>query len=235
MEKKKVWITLGTVAVVGVSLFASVKLFGNTEPSAKQAMTDEIAVVEKDKKQTDSKKTEDKKVEEKKTEEKKTEEKTNSTLDEKKVEDKKVEDKKTEEKKEDDKKTSSKKIAVFDDEYEVKKGDTLFSIARTYLKDVDLAEAVSLIKEINHIDEKANILVGSKILIPTEENFKTAKVDGKGEAYKVQSGDTLTSIVKAKMSWCKPEDGLKKIMENNSINKPEDLKANQVIYIPTQK
>lgn len=234
MDKKKVFIMLSTIAVVGVALFASSKLFGESEPNAKQSITDEISVSKKDKKQTDDKKTEEKKTEQKteqKTDSKEPENKEDRQIKEK-TDNKDVEDKTTEEKKD-----LTKQVSVFDDEYQVKKGDTIFSIARTYLGDVDLANAVALIKQINHIDKNDNIVGGDKLLIPTSENFEVAKADieGKGTAYTVKSGDTLSGIVEKNMDWCSYKEGLQMIMENNSIDEPENLKADQTIYIPQEK
>jgi len=80
-------------------------------------------------------------------------------------------------------------IPVQSDIYIVKKGDTLYSIARKY--NVDL----NILKKANNLNDN-NLSVGQILTIPTNNNISDNIEDDINNVYVVKSGDTLYSIAR---------------------------------------
>ena len=89
--------------------------------------------------------------------------------------------------------------------YQVKKGDTLWSIARQF------GVTVNQIKEVNNLNNNT-ISIGTLLYIPTKETEKVTK-----DVYTVKKGDTLYSIAK---KYYLTVDELKEInnINNNTIS-----------------
>ncbi|CAM2904387.1 LysM peptidoglycan-binding domain-containing protein [Hathewaya histolytica] len=197
------------------------------------------------------------------TKEEKDTKETSSEKDKENKDSKETNSEKEDEKKEESKTTSGNKVEVYDDKYVVKKGDTLFSIAKEYFENESINEAMQLIQKINKMENAGVLREGDKLLIPTEDNIKNEKDDktkekeedkktnsntkedkkedkketsqSKGNTYTVKKGDTLIDIANNHMKWCKGDEAVKLLMKNNNLKSATDLKADQKIYIPTEK
>ena len=98
-------------------------------------------------------------------------------------------------------------------EYIVQPGDTLFSIARRF--GVDMQELAQL----NGITDPSTIYVGQRLRIPA--NATPAR-----ELYRVQPGDTLSSIAQ------RFGVSLQALMEANGITDPDQIYVGQLLRIP---
>lgn len=280
MKRNKGIVLVSTIVVVLLGLFLGLK-FINKPGNKVEGNAKDITVAGENKKKEEDKdnflsqslreekesKEKEKKSKEKEKDEDRLKELEKDTLNEGKNLKEDREDKEDKDDKEESKATNGKGIEVYDDKYVVKKGDTLFSIAKQYFDKNNLNKAVSLIKEINNMDNLALIKEGDKLLIPTEDNLKEKnkqnkenikeekdsrdnnkedtdnKVDSKdnketsskGKAYIVKKGDTLTAIAKEKMDWCKSNEAIKLLIENNDLKDANDIKENQKIFIPLEK
>ncbi|WP_051569061.1 LysM peptidoglycan-binding domain-containing protein [Alkaliphilus transvaalensis] len=109
--------------------------------------------------------------------------------------------------------------------YEVKAGDTLFSITTAFYQDFSKR---FLIMEANNITDSNQIYVGQKLIIPDGNKQVNSSVIDAIE-YVVKEGDTLYSISRQFYS-----DVTKRhlIMEQNGIIDPNDMKIGQRILIP---
>lgn len=245
MKKSKGIILASTIVVVLLGIFLGVKFVNRNNDNAKinknakNQVANKIKADKKDNFLEESLK-EDKQEQDKENN-KKAEENNKETINDKennkKEQDKNKETEKEEKDKTDVKTTNADSISIYDDQYVVKKGDNLFTIAKQFSTFDDVNEVIQVIKDINKIDENSLIKAGDKLYIPTEENFKPSKeeVAQKGNAYVVKAGDTLTSIASKEMHWCDSKKAVKLIMENNNMKKAEELKADQKIYIPVKK
>ncbi|WP_142413965.1 LysM peptidoglycan-binding domain-containing protein [Hathewaya massiliensis] len=273
MKRNKGIVLVSTIVVVLLGLFLGLKFINKPENKA-EGNAKNMKVAGENKKKEEEKDNflsqslrEEKGRKQKEEDEDRLKEREEDTLKEEKS---LKEDKKDEE---DSKTTNARGIEVYDDKYVVKKGDTLFSIAKQYFDNDNLNKAVVLIKEINNMDNMAIIKDGDKLLIPTEKNLKEEKkqnkenikeekdtrdthkenkedtedkdkkrdskdekeTSSKGKAYIIKKGDTLTAIANEKMDWCKSNEAIKLLIENNDLKDANDIKENQKIYIPLQK
>jgi len=106
--------------------------------------------------------------------------------------------------------------------YVVKKGDTLYSIARRYHTDV------KTLQHINNISDPSTLYVGQEIKVPaTNLSAKSTPVSKAGTTtYKVRKGDTLSSIAR-KFNTSVPE-----LQKLNHLANPNDLVVGSVILVP---
>lgn len=139
-----------------------------------------------------------------------------------------------------DKKPSGNKnikdIKVYDDQYIVKKGDTLYTIGRKFFVEKELLDGIGTIKKINTLGNSDIIKEGDKLHIPIGSNFDK-KVDettaNNYRSYIVKKGDTLTEIAKEEMDWCDFNTGIRLLRQaNNIVN--DTIKENQKLIIPTK-
>ncbi|MFD3158643.1 LysM peptidoglycan-binding domain-containing protein [Haloimpatiens sp. FM7330] len=122
--------------------------------------------------------------------------------------------------------------------YEVKKGDTLFNIARHHMSHCDIKEAVKTLQSINKINTSSQLSYGEKILIPTY-NSKSKEIHNnstynnhKSLTYLIKPGDTLYKIAKHYITWCSPVSGINQIVELNNLQNSDMIKEGQKILIP---
>jgi len=95
--------------------------------------------------------------------------------------------------------------------YEVKKGDTLYKIARRYGTKVDL------IKDINNLGSN-NISIGKKLLIPGDNYVKSSDSDNSETfVYRIERGDTLASVSRKFGTSVKNIKNINKLNGNNII------------------
>jgi len=99
-------------------------------------------------------------------------------------------------------------------EYVVQPGDTLFSIAKRF--GVDMQELASA----NNITDPSTIYVGQRLVIPGAAETPAR------ELYKVQPGDTLSSIAQ------RFGVSLQDLMTANGITDPDAIYVGQVLRIP---
>ncbi|MBL7542547.1 MAG: LysM peptidoglycan-binding domain-containing protein [Bdellovibrionaceae bacterium] len=122
-------------------------------------------------------------------------------------------------------------------EYRIRRGDSLYTIARKF------RTTVAYLRDLNDIPRKKRLRVGSRISVPdrtprvTKVSYKEkestatanvamASVDGLSKFYIVQSGDSLFSIA---MKYNTTVDSLKKL---NSIRRGRVLKVGAKIRLP---
>lgn len=238
MKKSKGIILASTMVVVLLGTFLGVKFVNRTNNNAKINKSAESQVSNKTKVNKRTNFLEESLKENKEEDNKKSEDENKQTINDKdNSKEEQEKNKEIEKDKTEAKTTNADSISIYDDQYVVKKGDNLFTIAKQFSTSDDVNEVIQVIKDINKIEENSLIKEGDKLYIPTEENFKSSKeeIAKKGNAYVVKEGDTLTSIASKEMKWCDSKKAIKLIMENNNIKKAEELKANQKIYIPTEK
>jgi len=119
--------------------------------------------------------------------------------------------------------------------YTVKKDDTLFSIAKTYMPTDDRSKTVEFIKNRNSIGKTYDIEVGQKIVIPYEKSIETSKAISSEDAttkYTIKKQDTLTSIAKNNMPSYSIKHAIELIKETNKIKDENAIKEGTLIYIP---
>ncbi|MGH4125941.1 MAG: LysM peptidoglycan-binding domain-containing protein [Clostridium sp.] len=119
--------------------------------------------------------------------------------------------------------------------YTVKKDDTVFSIAKTYMPSQDKSKIVGFIKNRNSINESYKISEGQKIVIPYEKAVKTAKAlesDVITKEYIIKKQDTLTSIAKNNMPSYGVKQAIEMIKQTNEITDENKIKEGTQIYIP---
>lgn len=119
--------------------------------------------------------------------------------------------------------------------YTVKKDDTVFSIAKTYMPSQDKTKIVEFIKNRNSIDASYKISEGQKIVIPYEktiETSKTVETDVNTSEYIIKKQDTLTSIAKVNMPTYAVKQAIEMIKETNKITDENNIKEGTHIYIP---
>lgn len=266
MKRNKGIVLVGTIVIVLLGLFLGLKFtnkpgnkVGTNVNNTKVAAESKKKEEQKDNFLSQSLREEKERKDKDKDEEDKdlNREQEKDTLKEEDLKEDNKEENTKEEREEKSKTTNAKGIEVYDDKYVVKKGDTLFSIAKQYFDKDNVNKAVGLIKEINKIDKSVLIKEGDKLLIPTEDNLKGEKqrktqnikgndnekqdtkdgkdTSSKGKAYIVKKGDNLTKIVKENMNWCTKDKAIKLLIENNDLKNANDIKENQKIYIPLQK
>jgi len=97
--------------------------------------------------------------------------------------------------------------------YTVQKGDTLFSVARNY------SINVNSIANFNKLSNKANLNVGMKLKIPTQNKHVT---------YTVQKGDTLSSVAR------NHSVNVNSIANLNKLNSKANLNTGMKLKIPAQ-
>lgn len=119
--------------------------------------------------------------------------------------------------------------------YIVKKDDTVFNIAKTYMPSHDKNEIVEFIKIRNGLDKDFNIEIGQSIVIPYEKAIETATTVG-SEAnaieYTIKKQDTLTSIAKNNMPSYNVKHAIEMLKETNKITNENAIKEGTIIYIP---
>ena len=119
--------------------------------------------------------------------------------------------------------------------YIVKKDDTVFSIAKTYMPSYDKSEIVEFIKTRNSIDGLYNIKEGQSIVIPYEKAIETATAvgsDANAVEYIIKKQDTLTSIAKNNMPSYNVKHAIEMLKETNKITNENAIKEGTIIYIP---
>lgn len=119
--------------------------------------------------------------------------------------------------------------------YTVKKDDTVFSIAKTYMPSQDKSKIVEFIKNRNSIDESYKISEGQKIVIPYEKARATAKAvdsDVNTKEYIIKKQDTLSSIAKNNMPSYAVKQAIEMIKQTNKITNENKIKEGTHIYIP---
>lgn len=102
--------------------------------------------------------------------------------------------------------------------YQVKKGETLYSISRKYKVSLDN------ILILNNIEDSSKIKSGFKLKIP--QNNTSAKISKATEEYKVGKGETLYGIAK------KHKVSVNDIINENNLNKKGTIYPGQTIKIP---
>jgi len=105
-------------------------------------------------------------------------------------------------------------IAAKEQRHLVQKGETLYSISRSY--SVSLDEILIA----NKIDDPSKIKAGYNLIIPSKFTEK--------KEYKVEKGDTLYGVAK------KHNVNINDLLKENNFNKDTLLKVGQVIKIPGQ-
>ncbi|MCB2361024.1 LysM peptidoglycan-binding domain-containing protein [Clostridium estertheticum] len=124
--------------------------------------------------------------------------------------------------------------------YTVKKNDTVFSIAKTYMPSQDKSKIVEFIRNRNSMGESYKISEGQKIVIPYEikadsskSNTSKAVVAGENTTeYVVKKQDTLTSIAKNNMPSYSVKKAVGMLKETNKIVDENAIKDGTHIYIP---
>ncbi|MBW9171705.1 LysM peptidoglycan-binding domain-containing protein [Clostridium estertheticum] len=124
--------------------------------------------------------------------------------------------------------------------YTVKKNDTVFSIAKTYMPSQDKSKIVEFIRNRNSMGESYKISEGQKIVIPYEIKSDTSKSDtskavvagGNTTEYVVKKQDTLTSIAKNNMPSYSVKKAIGMLKETNKIVDENAIKDGTHIYIP---
>ena len=129
--------------------------------------------------------------------------------------------------------------------YTVKKNDTVFSIAKTYMPSQDKSKIVEFIRNRNSMGESYKISEGQKIVIPYEikadsskakasktEVSKAVVAEGNTTEYIVKKQDTLTSIAKNNMPSYSVKKAIGMLKETNKIVDENSIKDGTHIYIP---
>jgi len=119
--------------------------------------------------------------------------------------------------------------------YTVKKNDTVFSIAKTYMPNQDKSKIVEFIRNRNSMSESYKISEGQKIVIPYEITAQASKAvvsEGKTTEYTVKKQDTLTSIAKNNMPTYTVKKAIGMLKETNKIVNENSIKDGTHIYIP---
>ncbi len=105
--------------------------------------------------------------------------------------------------------------------YVVKKGDTLYSIARRYHTDV------KTLQKMNGIADPTTLSVGQELKAPAPAAKPTRPVPRAGTTtYKVQKGDTLSSIAR------KFNSSTSTLQKLNNFSNPNSLAVGAVILVP---
>lgn len=94
--------------------------------------------------------------------------------------------------------------------YQVKKGDTLWGLARNFNLDLEVLAAM------NYLDSDAVIYAGQYLRLPVEPD----------KTYQVRAGDTLWHIAR------QYEVDVKTLMVANRITRPEALQVGRILKIP---
>lgn len=119
--------------------------------------------------------------------------------------------------------------------YTVKKNDTVFSIAKTYMPSQDKSKTVEFIRNRNSMSKSYKISEGQKIVIPYEITAQASKAvvsEGKTTEYIVKKQDTLTSIAKNNMPTYTVKKAIGMLKETNKIVNENSIKDGTHIYIP---
>ncbi|MBU3159558.1 LysM peptidoglycan-binding domain-containing protein [Clostridium frigoris] len=119
--------------------------------------------------------------------------------------------------------------------YTVKKNDTVFSIAKTYMPSQDKVKIVEFIKNRNSMTGSYKIAEGQKIVIPYEKTAEASKAviaEGNTTEYIVKKQDTLTSIAKNNMPSYSVKKAIGMLKETNKIANENAIKDGTHIYIP---
>ncbi|MBU3178931.1 LysM peptidoglycan-binding domain-containing protein [Clostridium estertheticum] len=139
--------------------------------------------------------------------------------------------------------------------YTVKKNDTVFSIAKTYMPSQDKTKIVEFIRNRNSMGESYKISEGQKIVIPYEikadsskahasksdtsksdtsksDTSKSVVAEGNTTEYVVKKQDTLTSIAKNNMPSYSVKKAIGMLKETNKIVDENAIKDGTHIYIP---
>ncbi|MDK2895965.1 MAG: hypothetical protein PWP04_85 [Candidatus Atribacteria bacterium] len=105
--------------------------------------------------------------------------------------------------------------------YSVKKGDTLWSIARRYQVPLDLLEKA------NGLSGEDVLPIGFQLTIPTSEGDIVSQNESKSNEYIVQAGDNLWDISR------KFDVPLKSLLESNNLSEKSILRVGQKLKIPS--
>lgn len=213
MRMKKELITISTIAVVILGVFLAVRFIGGRESAANVKVPDDRIVQG------------DNSIDKGNNEALKNEE---SKLNTSEVENTKG------------KSTNEMDTAYINDKtnvgvYTVKKDDTVYSIAKTYMPSHAQSKIVEFIKNRNSTDKSYKISEGQKIVIPYEKEIKiSTAVDSKTNTIKyiIKKQDTLTSIAKDNMPSYKAKQAVEMLKETNKITNENEIKEGTPIYIP---
>jgi len=105
--------------------------------------------------------------------------------------------------------------------YVVKKGDTLYGIAQRYHTDVKTLQAM------NNIADPSTLKVGQELKVPAPAAKPTHPAPKPGTTtYKVQKGDTLSSIAR------KFNTSASTLQKLNNFSNPNNLAVGSVILVP---
>jgi N-acetylmuramoyl-L-alanine amidase len=104
--------------------------------------------------------------------------------------------------------------------YEVKKGDTLFSIARGFNTDI------GALLNLNNLKQEDTIFIGQKVFVPALKEPPFEKQKTQYKIYTVKKGDTLFSIAK------KNSLKLEYLLKINNMQATDPLRYDQQIKIP---
>ncbi|MDI6743002.1 MAG: N-acetylmuramoyl-L-alanine amidase [Smithella sp.] len=104
--------------------------------------------------------------------------------------------------------------------YEVKKGDTLFSIARSFNTDI------GFLLNLNNLKREDTIFIGQKVIVPALKEPPFEKQKTQCKIYTVKKGDTLFSIAK------KNSITLEYLLKINNMQATDTLRYGQQIKIP---
>lgn len=131
--------------------------------------------------------------------------------------------------------------------YKVASGDSLYTIASTYMKDTNIYEAIERIKKDNFLSSD-NIKIGEELFLygisKTKEEINTSnssknasfvKEQSSNEAYKLytlKKGENLASICKQYEKYCPSLIASKTILKYNNISNSKDIKEGSTIKIP---
>lgn len=118
---------------------------------------------------------------------------------------------------------NSVSVNLNDDTYQVKPGDTLYSIAFRYGKDYrEVAQK-------NNIDVPYNISVGQIIHLNSKSSTTGSAVANNSKLYVVKNGDTAVSVAK------KNGLTLSQLVKANQLKKPYHLEVGQKLNLDTTK
>lgn len=124
----------------------------------------------------------------------------------------------------------------FDKKYEVKKGDTLYEIAKKYYDDGAYWKELAMY---NGIKDPKALGVSLTLYIPTLKTLLKVcdGIDVKDKdvkIYRIKKGDTLSEICD-KFYGDNSRSTVDKLATYNNLENPNEIEANGLIQIPTEK
>jgi LysM repeat protein len=131
--------------------------------------------------------------------------------------------------------------------YTVTSGDSLYTIAATYMNDMKIYDAIEKIKKDNFLIAD-NIKIGDELFLAGVSKIKeedkaisTSSTNGKTEnssekyiSYTVKKGETLKSIIKQYEKYCPTTVSSKTILKINNLSSASEVKEGMTIKIPEE-